>query len=122
MHARLFFYLSKKERNNGMRMKIQTALVVLMLLLTACHDTKDLPTPQPIPEIASRTVLVYIAGDNSLSSFAVDDYREMLKGVMSVNTAENNLLVYIDRGSVAPQLIRLGKYTNGELYQDTIKN
>lgn len=105
-----------------MRRKIQTVLLGLILLLTACHDDKEVPTPQPVPDMALRTVLVYIAGDNSLSSFAIDDYKEMLIGMKSVNTAENNLLVYIDRSGTLPQLIRLGKYTNGELYQDTIKS
>ena len=40
------------------------------VLLTACEN--DEPTPQP-PVEGSRTVLAYLASDNSLSSFALAD-------------------------------------------------
>lgn len=45
-----------------------------------------------------RTVLVYIAGDNNLASFAKDDVEEMKKGMASVVSSSMHLLVYADYG------------------------
>ena len=40
------------------------------LLLFSCSKDDDKPTTPPL---ASRTVIIYISGENSLSSFAPDD-------------------------------------------------
>ena len=52
------------------------------VLLTACEN--DEPTPQP-PVEGSRTVLAYLASDNSLSSFALADLEEMRLGMEKVS-------------------------------------
>lgn len=75
-----------------------------LFFLTSCEDEPDVVvTPK-------RTVLVYMAADNSLSRFAVSDLAEMREGLMSTN-GELCLLVYVDTGSsqFSPRLIELRK-------------
>ncbi len=97
---------------------------VMVGIFSSCssdNETPAPPTPEPAPTMADRTVLVYIAGDNDLSSYASDDLKEMVAGIEKVNTKKNNLIVYMDRGG-DPQLIRLCKNTNNEVIQDTLKS
>ena len=54
-------------KNMMKKIKILSLLVCLIALFTACHDEEDKTN------YGSRTVLVYIAGDNSLSRFASED-------------------------------------------------
>lgn len=89
-------------KNMMKKIKILSLLVCLIALFTACHDEEDKT------DYGSRTVLVYIAGDNSLSRFASEDLNEMIEGMQSVDDNRNNLLVYMDKGS-NPKLIRLRK-------------
>lgn len=86
------------------------------VLLTACEN--DEPTPQP-PVEGSRTVLAYLASDNSLSSFALADLEEMRLGMEKVSANNVHLLVYIDSNS-SPRLIEL-KNEGGELVENTVK-
>ena len=94
------------------KIKILSLFVCLLVLFTACHDEEDKPN------YGSRTVLVYIAGDNSLSGFANEDLNEMIEGMQEVDDSRNNLLVYMDKGS-SPKLIRLKK-NNGAVVQEVI--
>lgn len=84
------------------KIKILSLFVCLAMLAIACHNEDDERGLQ------LRTVLVYIAGDNSLRSFATEDLAEMTEGMQSVDDNSYNLLVYIDTGS-GPKLIRLKK-------------
>lgn len=69
-------------------------LVTVMAFFSACDDT-DEPTPVPEPE-NSRTLLVYMAADNNLSSYAMLDIQEMKEGLKNVAGAKNKrLLVYL---------------------------
>lgn len=86
------------------------------VLLTACES--DEPTPPP-PSEDSRTVLAYLASDNSLSSFALTDLEEMRAGMAKVNNRNVRLLVYIDTNS-SPRLIEL-KNEGGKLMETTVK-
>lgn len=76
------------------KIKILSLFVCLLVLFTACHDEEDKPN------YGSRTVLVYIAGDNSLSGFANEDLNEMIEGMQEVDDSRNNLLVYMDKVQV----------------------
>ncbi|MCE2616857.1 clostripain-related cysteine peptidase [Phocaeicola oris] len=91
-------------------------LMVLVLVNTACRHKKDDPTPEPI---TTRTVLVYMAADNSLGQLdlASDDIEELRKGVLSTNSKTDNLLYYIDNYSGNPRLVKLD--INGTTYQET---
>lgn len=50
------------------KIKIFSLFVCLAMLVIACHNDDDERGVQ------MRTVLVYIAGDNSLRSFATEDF------------------------------------------------
>ena len=54
------------------KIKIFSLFVCLAMLVIACHNDDDERGVQ------MRTVLVYIAGDNSLRSFATEDLAEMI--------------------------------------------
>lgn len=67
----------------------------------------------------SRTVLVYVAADNSLSGFALKDLEEMNAGMAKVEDAGVHLLVYIDKGK-NPQLLELVN-ENGTVVEKVVK-
>lgn len=67
-----------------------------------------------------RTVLVYIAGDNNLASFAKADVEEMKKGMASVASASMHLLVYADYGGGDASLTELVN-DNGQVAERVIK-
>ena len=82
----------------------------LRLLLGVCLALFFLASCEDEPEIVKtpkRTVLVYIAADNNLAHFALDDMDEMKEGLLQVN-GELKLLVYVDTGSSA-RLVELKK-------------
>lgn len=109
-------------------MKLKKIVIFLCVIcaLAACETDSDLPTPrsepEPVPEMGARTVLAYIAADNTLSQFSLDDLNEMVEGVERVNTQDNNLLVYIDRSGAAPQLIRICRDIKNKIILDTLKS
>lgn len=76
--------------------------LLLMFLVTSCGN--DDPEPGPY----KRTVLVHIAGDNSLSSFAFKDLAEMKLGMQEADATALHLLVYLDTGD-SPRLVELKK-------------
>ena len=108
-----------------MRMKLYTLLCIsFFLLFTACNQDDD-PVP---PEKVSRTVLVYIMADNSLSNYASLDIDEMMVGMAAVDASDNNLLVYVDdnsrEGSPSynpPTLFRLSKDKSGTVLKEVVR-
>lgn len=67
-------------------------------LLLACHqDDEEKP-------IVSRTVLVYMAGDNSLNQYVEKNIREMMLGMKDFN---GNFVIYTDGFYDDPALIQL---------------
>lgn len=109
-----------------MRLKLYTLLCTSFLFLfTACNQD-DNPVPT---EKVTRTVLVYIMADNSLSSFASADIEEMMKGMETVDASLYNLLVYVDDATkesspdyyVSPTLYRLSKDKSGKVVKEIIK-
>ncbi len=108
-----------------MKLKRTAVFLCIMSVFCACGHNSDIPeppTPARPPEVADRTVLAYVLGDNSLTSFATTDLNEMLDGIKDVNTSLNNLIVYIDRKGVAPQLIRICRNTDNQIIKDTIQS
>lgn len=91
---------------------------VLLLLIAACNGHDD---PVPTPSGASRTVLVYVVADNSLSSFASDDINEMMAGMKQVDESLCNLLVYVDDKST-PVLYHLTKDNKGVVTKQVVKS
>lgn len=86
--------------------------VCLSVFLVACEDK------EPDTSIGNRTVLVYIAADNSLASFASQDLAEMKVGMTKVYT-NVHLLVYIDDGK-SPRLLEL-KNEGGTVVEKEVK-
>lgn len=97
------------------KIKILSQFVCLAMLSIACHNDDE----EEERGVQLRTVLVYIAGDNSLSAFAAEDLAEMTEGMQSVDDNSYNLLVYIDNGS-SPKLIRLKKDKKKNVVQEVI--
>ena len=87
----IFLYLSFVINLKLMKkIKILSLFVCLIALLAACED-EDIT-----PSYGARTVLVYIAGNNSLgqSDFDSKDVSEMIEGMKGTEGTTNNLLVY----------------------------
>lgn len=84
------------------------ALFLFPLLFAACHHD-DAPEETTSSE---RTVLVYMAAENSLSDFANEDLREMKVGSKSLNDRQN-LIVYVDQAGATPPY--MGRIKNGVL-------
>ena len=78
-------------------MKQLLLLFGLFLIVTSCSKDDDDSAPAP-PEPARRTVIVYMAGDNNLSSFMQNDLNEIKTGRMQVGNGES-LVVFVDRQS-----------------------
>ena len=75
---------------------------MLMLLgLTSCRDIKE----EDEKLTYDRTVLVYIAAENNLSSYLQGDIDEMLKGAADI-PKNSRLLVYVDDYSL-PRIISI---------------
>lgn len=72
-----------------MNMKYTWFALLLTLLLVACSKEEE----EVLPD---RTILVYMAAENSLSSYALQDVEEMLVGMESIDDSKNKLLVYLD--------------------------
>lgn len=60
--------------------------------MTACKKDEEKNTPT----IAERTVMVYMSGDNSLSSVVAEDVNEMKQGASGI-PQNCNLVVFMDR-------------------------
>ncbi|MDR0659186.1 MAG: hypothetical protein LBG18_09720 [Mediterranea sp.] len=97
-----------------MKIKFHYVLMSLALFLSACFGDDDDPV------VKSRTVLVYIMGDNSLDRFVNEDISEMTEGAAKIDLTQNNLLVYADDGS-SVRLFRMYKDKKGAIAQDLIE-
>ncbi len=95
--------------------KILCLLATSLLLLSACSDSSN----ETIPT-AKRTVIVYMAAENTLSGSAQSDINEMIQGVKNISKYDN-LIVFVDRASSKekPFIIRLRD--NEQQPADTIR-
>lgn len=83
--------------------------IVWLIGFSACSDDDD-SSKIDESQLDNRTILVYMAAQNSLSSFALSNFQGMLEGMASVDE-NNHLLVYLDTnvsGSL-PEIIHLYK-------------
>ncbi len=93
-------------------MKHLLTIISLFILFTAC--SKDDDSYEAPPEPARRTVIVYMSGDNDLTSYVQSDLSEMKTGRKQVASNEN-LVVYVDRQAAdeKPYIARITD--NGEM-------
>ena len=82
------------------------------LLLFSCSDDDN---PVSNPE-ANRTVIIYISGENSLSSFAPGDLSEMASASTDIGD-NNHLVVFYDNASKTEKPY-IAELKNGEVIKD----
>lgn len=79
---------------------------IFLLCATACNHHNEVPEPEPQP---THTLLVYMAGDNSLSDYCKTNIRLMKEALMDA-TEDMNLVIYKDNrssGDGLPSLFQL---------------
>ncbi|GHT27795.1 peptidase C11 [Bacteroidia bacterium] len=100
-------------------MKFKQQILVLGvwmgLILSGC--IKD-EICKSLPE---RTVLVYMAADNSLSSYSYTNIADMLEGAEGDNLNDGNLLIYQDAAGELPRLYQVKKGQNGVAEKQLVK-
>ena len=68
-------------------------------------------------QVKDKTVLIYMVGNNNLSSYASYNLRDLKEGFVP---AEDNLLVYYHTPSQSPVLLQLKTDGTGAVVQDTV--
>lgn len=84
-------------------------LIAFLTIVAFVACDKDDPGTEE-ENIAQRTVLIYMAAQNNLNSYAHYDLEEIQQGIK--NIGDNHLVVYHDRAMQDPVLLH---YRNGEL-------
>ncbi|MDE6782205.1 MAG: hypothetical protein K2J17_00645 [Paramuribaculum sp.] len=75
---------------------------ICVALAMGCTSTNE---PEPPQNDITRTVLVYMVANNNLSSYASQDFKEMLNGMAALpESAPGRLLVYYAPASSTPEL------------------
>ena len=105
-------------------MKLSRIIFSLLAISFAACGSDDTPDPGPEPPVTTseRTVLVYMAADNNLHEFSVNDLKEMREGSKALNDNQN-LIVYVDQNSSAekPYFARVkdGKFVDSTSVSET---
>lgn len=98
-------------------MKIKYLIYGLLLFIgVACSDSKE-----PFAEKSKRTVLIYMAADNNLSSYGYRNIESILRGSAGKNLNNGNLLIYFDPSDSAPQLLRIVVDKQGVATEEIVK-
>lgn len=84
---------------------------IFCCLLMACHHSDE------VEPRASRTVLVYMAGDNSLDTYVEKNIQAMMKGLTDFN---GNFIIYTDGYYDVPALLQLS-YEHGKAVKRIIE-
>lgn len=103
-------------------MKYKLITLLLAVCLFSCVKEDD------IVKESDRTILVYMAAENSLSQFALDDVEEMITGMKEIDDSRNNLLVYLDavlydsdnKTKLSPAIYRFRKNKNNEVVKEMV--
>lgn len=85
-----------------MKAKYIVIFFLSLLSFVACDKEEVV-----IPTTAPRTVLIYFAGDNSLSGYVSQNLRAIKEGIERDRLNNGNLLIYTDKQNEAPQLFQL---------------
>jgi hypothetical protein len=67
--------------------------ISLLLLFSACHKKEENTEPTE----GRRTVIVYISGDNTLSSYSSGDLQELITGSYDKLSSSDRLVAFVDR-------------------------
>ena len=107
-----------------MKLRFLTYISTSLFILTAalsCSDEKPEPGPHEPADAVSRTVLIYMAADNNLSSFGYDNLKNILNGAAGSNLNGGNLLLYFDPADDVPQLFQIKAGNDGKAVQTVVK-
>lgn len=105
-----------------MKFRLPNYIIAFIFILSSflsCSD--EVPVPDPSDNPVNRTVLIYMAADNNLSTFAYNNIDLILKGATAANLGGGNLLVYFDPIDQTPQLLHITKGKDGKAVQTVIK-
>lgn len=102
-------------------MKKLISMFSVLIALGACSSDSDKPDSEPIAQQSDRTVVVYMSGENSLSSLVDANLKEMKDGSLKLSSS-NSLVVFVDKSknSELPWLARIqnGKVTDSVSVED----
>ena len=68
--------------------------ITLLLLFAACRKDED--NNKPLSQ-GRRTVIVFVSGDNSLSSYTSSDLQELVNGARNTLSSDDRLVMFVDR-------------------------
>ena len=77
-------------------------LMATALMTTACHKEKK----EEPKQTATQSVLVYIAGDNNLNNYVMDDVEQMMTGSLQL-AKDCNLLLFVDQKGKLPYFMKV---------------
>ncbi len=86
-------------------------LFLALWVLASCHD-------EDAPRLSEKTVIVYIAGDNTLSDSSFANINQMEEGMFD---NRQKLIVYVDNQKGNPKLLKIERDDTDEIKSSTIK-
>lgn len=92
------------NRTYCQRMNRLLMILWVMISLVSCRNADDEPE---VDANGERTVLVWLAGDNNLSSEVSRKISALAQGYFAAKQPDTRLLVYADRKNDHPQLIEI---------------
>lgn len=90
-------------------------LLLFVLVALACDPISEEP---PVFTHKGKSVLIYMVGNNNLSSNAISNLDDLKRGY--IPGEDGNLLVYYHSASNTPYLLNITKSENGDILQDTV--
>jgi len=101
------------------RFSLYIIILYSMFLVASCHDEVVTPpvdpAPQPRAEV-ERTVIVYMAADNTLSDAVRGDTTEMAKG-KSMIPDDTNFILFLDDRQNKPAIYELSRERGMQLWK-----
>jgi hypothetical protein len=104
----MIFSDSRKRLAHGLSL-----IILLILFFTSCRKDDDNILP-------GKTLLVYMAADNSLSGDADANINNMISGFANYD-GNGRVLIYLDGNGNNPQLFQLVKDNSGQVTRESIK-
>ncbi|MGL4993575.1 MAG: clostripain-related cysteine peptidase [Bacteroidales bacterium] len=95
------------------------ALLIVIIFTSSCSKQDEVIGPT---EDANRTVVIYMAADNSLWNYALRDLNDIISGVENGNLNGSNLIVYIDSQYSLPILYKIEIDESGRGVKREIKS
>lgn len=96
--------------------RIIIGLALCMPLLWGCSENEIDPVGH------TRTVLIYMAADNSLSSYSYKNIESIVQGTSKTALNGGNLLVYVDASDATPQLLQIKVKSDGTIQKLSVKD